>query len=259
MSYFSEVADLLQTVNFDGLYRGRTAKAFHITGRRSGFNSTSVLQDCSEVLGTTTDAVADLAGTETLEIVSSSAADAAAGTGVRTVKITYINASNALVESAAITMNGVTPVATGITAKCLLWVEATTVGSGNVAAGNIVVRNTVGPVNYIQITAGGNKSLAAVFMVPAGYTGYVTDWGGNAISTTQDMRLRATVGTYARDLQVPYHFMSNLYLASGSGGEEVVGFLKLPALCRVKVSTIAGATAAANRLDASFNIVIVAD
>ena len=242
-----------------GLYNGRAARVFHITGRRAGFNSTSVLQDCSEVLGTTTDAIVDLAGTEALEIVSTSASDAAAGTGVQTVKITYINASNALVESAAITMNGTTPVATGITAKALLWAEATTVGSGNVAAGNIVIRNTVGPVNYLRITAGGSKSLAAYFMVPAGHKAYIVDWGGNALSTTQDMRLRATVGTYARDLQAPYHFVSNLYLASGIGMEEAVGFLQFPAGCRIKVSTLPGATPAGNRLDASFNIVLIAD
>ena len=259
MSYFKDIANLVESVALTGQYNGRTAYQFHILGRRSGFNSTSVLQDVSEVLGTTTDAITDLAGTEALEVVSSSASDAAAGTGIRTLKITYINASNALVESAAISMNGTTAVATGITAKALLWAEADTVGSGNAAAGNIVVRNTVGPVNYLQITAGGNKSLSAYFMVPTGYTAYVSDWGGNSISTTQDMRLRATVHTLDRSLCTPYHFVSNMYLPSGFGGEESIGFLKLPALCRIKVSTIPGATPSGNRIDASFNVVLVAD
>lgn len=261
MSYFKQIADLLQEVNLTGLYQGRTARQFHITGRRSGFNSTSVLQDVSEVLGTTTDSITDLAGTETLEVVSSSINDdgSPAGTGAQTIKVAYIDTNGALVESGNITLNGTTAVALGFSAKALLWFEVTAAGSGGVAAGNIVIRNATGPVNLIQITAGGSKSLACYFMVPTGYTAYIPDWGGNAIGTTQDIRLRATVGSYARDLQSPYHFVSNIYLGSGGTGEESIGFLAFPAGTRIKTSTVSGASPAGNRADSSFNVVIIAN
>ena len=242
-----------------GLVDGHAAEVFHVMGRRAGFNSTSVLQDVGEFLGTTTDAFPELTGAESLEVISSNANDTSNGTGARTIRIGYINTSNQLTVSADITLNGTTAVALAFNANFILWMETTTVGSNAVAVGTITLRIAAAGATQEQITAGGNRSLSCRFMVPVGYTGYLTDWGGNAISTTQDMRLRALVRTRSRTLGTDYVFQSVSYLSAGGNGGEELPYLKLPGLCKIKVSTISGATGAANRLDAEFTLLLIAD
>lgn len=241
-----------------GLYNGKTAKQFHILGRRAGFTSTSVFNDIKEYDNSV--AAIPILSNSTLDIISSSVNDTSAGTGVRTVKVTYINNSNALVESAAITLNGttlVTSVLTGV--NFVLWMETNTVGSGGVAAGNIRLRINGGVVEVEQITAGGNKSMSASFMIPTGYTGYIGQIDGTAISTTQDLRIRATVNTFDRTISTAYKFQDNLFLASGQTDRSSYGALKYPALSKIKVSTLSGATPVANRADVSFTVTLIAD
>lgn len=242
-----------------GLVDGHAAENFHVMGRRAGFNSTSVLQDVGEFLGTAIDALPELTGVENLEVVSSSVNDTALGAGARTIRIGYIDTSNHLVVSPDISLAGTTPVAIAFKANFILWMETTSTGSSPVSEGNIILR-IVGPgATQEQITAGGNRSLSARFMVPVGYTGYLVDWGINAIGTTQDTRLRATVRTRSRTLGTDYVFQSVFYLASGANASEELPYLQLPALSKVKVSTIPGAAAASNRLDAEFTILLIAN
>lgn len=241
-----------------GLYMGKVAKSFNLLGRRAGFTSTSIYNDVKEYDNSVA-AIPNLSNS-TLDIISSSASDTSAGTGVRTVKVTYIDNSNNLVESAAITLNGttlVTSVLTGVNA--VLWMETSTAGSGGVAAGNIRLRINGGTVEVEQITAGGNKSRGGFFMIPTGYTGYITSLQGTAVGTTQDILLRATVNTLDRTISTVYHYVDNLFLISGQTDKSEFHSLKLPALSKVKVSTISGATPVANRADVSFNLILIAD
>jgi hypothetical protein len=54
--------------------------------------------------------------------------------------------------------------------------------------------------------------------------------------------------------------MGNMYLAGNTGSEEGdLGFMKCPALSKIKVSTLSAATGAGVRLDTSFLIIIVAN
>lgn len=241
-----------------GKYMGKTAYAFNILGRRAGFTSTSVYNDVKEY----DNSVANIPvlSNSTLDIISSNANDTIAGTGVRQVKVVYIDNSNNLVESAAINLNGttlVTSVLTGV--NFVLWMEAVTVGSGNVAAGNIRLRINGGTIEVEQITAGGNKSRGGAVMIPTGYTGYITSLQGTAVSTTQNILLRATVNTLDRSLSSVYHYVDNLYLTDSQVDRSDFHSLKLPALCKVKVSTISGATGVGNRADVSFNLILIAD
>jgi hypothetical protein len=240
-----------------GEVAGKVAKSFHVMARRVGFNSTSVLQDVAEFLGTTTNAMPELTGAENLEIVSSSANDTAGGDGTRSVRVTYIDTSNNLVTSADIALNGVTPVALAFKANMILWMESTVVGATTVAAGTILLR-VVGGATHEQITAGGNRSLSSHFMVPAGYTGYLVDWGSSSIgSASQDVRLRATVRSGDRSLGTAYIFQSTDFLVAGSDGGEVLPWLVCPPLSRVKVSTLPSATAITNRIDSEFTILLI--
>lgn len=248
----------ISNIQKTGYYNGKIAYVFNILGRRAGFTSTSVFNDVKEYDNAVA-AIPDLSNS-TLDIISSSANDTSAGTGARTVKVVYINNSNNLVESPAITLNGttlVTSVLTGVNA--VLWMETATAGSGGVAAGNIRLRINGGTVEVEQISAGGNKSRSAFCMTPTGYKAYVKCIHGTAIGTTQDMRLRATVNSLDRSLSSVYHYQDNLYLTSGQQGDSDVPFLRYPALSKIKVSTLSGATPVANRADVSFQVILIQD
>ena len=249
--------DLIQTIQTTGQYKGKTAFVFNILGRRAGFTSTSVLNDIKEFANGTA-AIPILAGTEPLEIVSSAAGDTAAGAGAQNVKVTYIDASNNIVQSAAINLNGTTPVAAGFTAIEPLWMEVSAVGTaGGVAAGNIVLRVVSGAVEIEQVSAGGNRSLSARAMVPTGYTGYVLNWNSHAINNDQDMRIRAQVDTFTRAFAAPFHFIDADYLASNTGSLSNTPFLKIPALAKIKVSTLSAGTGATIRAETSFTLVLI--
>ena len=255
----TEIVDPVYDAARTGFIAGKAAETFHVLGRRSGFNSTSVLQDVGEFLGTSIDALPELTGAENLEVVSSSASDATGQVGVRTIRIGYIDTSNNLVVSPDIAMNGTTPVALAFKANFILWMETTTSGTSPVAVGTILLRIAGAGATQEQITAGGNRSLSCRFMVPTGYTGYLVDWGVWAIATSQDVRLRATVRTRSRTLGTNYIFQSVAYVAAGSSSHEEMHYAVCPALSKIKVSTIAGAAPAGNRIDAEFTILLIAN
>lgn len=255
--YVGLLPDMVTTIQTTGQFEGKTAYVFNIIGQRRGFTSTSVLNGVKEY----DNSVADFAITSnsTLDIISSDANDTAAGTGVRTVKVTYINNSNNLVESAAITLNGttlVTSVLTGV--NQVLWMETDTAGSTGVAAGNIRLRINGGTVEVEQITAGGNKSRSAIFMIPTGYTGYVVNWMASSVNFDQDVRLRGTVNSLDRSLSTVYHYMSEKYCASNTNipsGTDI--WLKCPALSRIKCSTVAANTGSTSRCNTNMIIAII--
>ncbi len=243
----------------EGTFQGRPAKIFNVMGRRVGFTNTTSLHDIGEYLGDgSVVSFTDLAGTEVLELVSSSANDAAAGTGIRTVNVAYIDQLGALQISDPITLNGTTAVAITWKAKCILWIQATTVGSGGVAAGNIDVRIVSGAVVQERVTAGGNRSLSARFMVPTGYEAFVPTWEAHSVNQDMDCRLRATVCNFARTVIQPYIFQDNAYLAANTNHDSRLPYLVFPAGARLKISAKAGATTGSPRCDSSFPVILVA-
>lgn len=109
-----------------------------------------------------------------LEAVSASASDAAAGTGVRTVLLRYLDTSY-VSHDEIMTLNGVTPVLTTATNIFRIQRLSTlTAGTGLAAAGNITLRLAGGGQSYAQIRAGRNASDSGVYTIPAGTTGWIT-------------------------------------------------------------------------------------
>ena len=126
-----------------------------------------------------------------LKISSSSADDASAGTGARTVYIAGVDGDFAVV-SETVTLNGQTAVNT---TNSYLYVNSfyvVTVGSGGANAGNInagtgTVTSGVPAVLYDIIATGYNNRTTGHYCVPAGYTGYMTEGlfsSGQASGTT---------------------------------------------------------------------------
>lgn len=260
MSYLKTYETLTEIVSVTGKLYDKTAYAFNIAGRRAGFTSITLPNDVKEF----DNAVAEfpVLAASTLDIISSSAADTnSAGTGVRQVKVVYINSSNALVESPAISLNGttlVTSVLTGVNE--VLWMETVSAGSGGAAAGNIRLRINGGTVEVEQISVGSNKSLSARFMVPAGHTAYIPNWRAHAINNDQNVALKATVNTLDRSLSTVYKVISSADVGSNANSSTMLlPFMKLPALSRVRVSTISGGTAASVRCNTNFVVLLVQD
>ena len=257
MSYLKTYETLTEIVSITGKLYDKTAFALNIAGRRAGFTSTSAFNDVVE-FGT---GVADIPvlSASTLDIISSSADDAAAGTGVRTVKATYLDSSNNLTVSSAINLNGttlVTSVLTGVNA--ILWLETETAGSSGRAAGNIRLRINGGTVECEQITAGSNKSLSARFAVPAGYTAYIPNFRVHALNNDQNARMQATVNTLDRSLSSVYKVVSSADVPTNTNsGKLLLPFLRFPELSRIKFSTIAGGVGIAVRCDVSFVVILV--
>lgn len=109
-----------------------------------------------------------------VEIVSSSANDSAAGAGLRTVVVGYLD-STYTAKTALLTLNGLTPVALPeavLAINSIIRVTSGTYRGANL--GNISVRDVGGlgkTYSYAKIGAGIAQSSA--FTVPAGYTLFV--------------------------------------------------------------------------------------
>lgn len=253
-----DTSNIIETIQQTGLWKRKLAFIYNIFGRRAGFTSTSLLNDVKEFDNSV--ALIPILSNSALDIISSSINDTnTAGTGIRQVKVLYIDASNNIVQSPAISLDGttlVTNVLTGVNE--VLSMESFTSGSGVVAAGNIRLRINGGVVEVEQISINTNRSMSARFMVPAGYTGYLHAWNTQSANNDQDVRLRATVDTFTRALTTEFHFVSvHLSALNTSSGNINLPFLTLPPLCKIRVATISAGVGAAVKCEASFQLVLI--
>lgn len=111
-----------------------------------------------------------------MQVVSSSANDAAAGTGLRAVRIHYLD-HNYQPQITDVTLNGLTPVlTTPVDIARINGMHAIAVGSNIVSVGNISLTAVGGAVTYGFISAGDNTSRQAIYTVPDGMWGYINHW-----------------------------------------------------------------------------------
>lgn len=112
-------------------------------------------------------------------IVSSSANDTSAGTGARTVRLTYFSCSSGVgaLTTLDLTMNGTTAVNTGSTDICYIErMEVLTVGSGGSNAGTITLKTTTGGggSDIGSIAVGDNATFLAHHYVSSTLDAFVT-------------------------------------------------------------------------------------
>jgi len=110
---------------------------------------------------------------ETLEVLSDSANDAAAGTGARTVSITGLDTDyNTISET--VTLNGLTPVATTQQFRRAHTMRVVSAGSGGLNAGTLTVRHSTTEANiFLTMVVGSNQTQCSAYSVPAGHTAYI--------------------------------------------------------------------------------------
>jgi hypothetical protein len=124
-----------------------------------------------------------------MKVSSSSANDASAGTGARTVVISGLD-QNYNEISETVTLNGQTEVLTVNTFIRVFRGFVQSAGSGNTAAGTIYVGTgtvTAGvPATvYAEIPLGANQTQMALWTVPAGYTLYI--YGGTFTAASNNV------------------------------------------------------------------------
>lgn len=175
-------------------------------------------------------------GGEQMTIVSEDAADNSVGTGVRTLRIHYIDAAGAEQTEDIITngLTGVNTVATNI--RFVNDMYSLTVGSNGVSEGNIIIHKTgtVGLV-YNMLFIGGNKSLVPHRMVPVGKNLIIKGWH---LSEAQDKRLVFRIrSTDMNGELIPgvFCFKDTNYIRKTSSGQLDCN-VYVPSLSIVKIS-----------------------
>lgn len=136
---------------------------------------------------------------ETVDIFSSDAADAAAGDGARTVTIQGLD-ENWRAASETLTMNGTTPVTSSGTWRRVNRAFVMSAGTDGANAGTITVRHTTTTTNvFVAMAVGYNQTNIAAYTVPDGTTGYLigaivttSRASGAAGSATCTLRVRDT-------------------------------------------------------------------
>jgi hypothetical protein len=132
---------------------------------------------------------------EQMTVVSTSANDTLAGTGIQIVQLHYIDA-NGISLKEDINMAGLGTVNTAATnIRFVQELHAIQVGSGGVAAGNIIIyKFGAAATIYTQIPANTNMSLNTARMVPAGKVLLLQSWTatGGGKDKEADIRLRIT-------------------------------------------------------------------
>jgi len=146
-------------------------------------------------------------------IVSSDAADTAAGTGARTVTLFGLNSSWAEV-SETVTLDGTTPVNTVGTYHRIYRMFVASAGSGLKNAGNITATAATDGTVTARITAALGQTLMAIYTVPAGKTAYMTDYyaainiaGGGAAYADIELYVRPDVSVATSPYQLK-HFLN---------------------------------------------------
>jgi len=148
-------------------------------------------------------------------VKSADAGDAAAGTGIRTLRIVYYALSAGVITGPfveVLTMNGTTAVPTVATNIALIEkMEAVTVGSGGGAAGAITLyANAAGGSTAIaQIGQSFNRTFLAHHYVPSNRRCHISDvqaFGGNATAALTSLKRKAIPSANQADLVVsgPY-------------------------------------------------------
>jgi len=111
-----------------------------------------------------------------MEVVSSNAADTAAGIGIRQVAVSYLD-NNHVEQTETVTLAGLVPVPTvAVNILRINYFAAETAGTNQAAVGNIVIRPVGGGATYAQIDTGATRAFQAIYTVPANKIACMLDW-----------------------------------------------------------------------------------
>lgn len=223
----------------------------HIFGRNTNVGITS--EDCTPMSATYVSPTTY----RTVTVVSSSANDTAAGTGMRTLELTGVTASG--IETEIITLNGTTPVTSTKSYACIIESEGETWGStlNNVGAITITATTDLSIQNIIPATF--NEAYSGVFMCPTGYKAYLLAWGCDAQNATNTTQVDAFLlkknnfsGGWAQEDSI------HLYLSGNSSREKTYhGGIYIQPMRYIKTQVISSVTG--SDMSTTYQILLVQD
>ena len=197
-----------------------------------------------------------LSTTSSVYITSSSGDDATAGTGARTVEVQGLD-ENYELQTETINVDDSASTTTFIRVFRAI---VKTVGSGGQAAGVISIRSASGGGGTLlaqigRVGTGGGASLGQTFMalytIPAGKTGYLTQWtvgaGGQNADTTALLLARPTGGAFnSKDIVI-------------SAGNQFSKDYKIPLMFTEKtdIEVRAFSSSSGNDCSSTFNILLI--
>jgi hypothetical protein len=136
---------------------------------------------------------------ENFEVLSSSIQDVnTSGSGAWSVRLYYLD-TNYEAQTVDVNLNGQTGVDSGVAGRRCYRVKVLTSASSNTAfnAGVITVRHITTTANiFSAMLAGRNQSGVGAYTIPAGFTGYIKDYGFEMAKTAS---ASASVALYIKD------------------------------------------------------------
>jgi hypothetical protein len=180
-------------------------------------------------------------------VASSNAADAAGGTGARTVRVTGVNSAGTVI-SEVVTLNGQTAVAmtAGNALLVVTGIEVVTFGSGGVNAGDIYVgtgtfASGVPAVKNGRIPPGYGVEVDGVYMVPAGKTLVIKDIFFSAASATAGSQRWIIEGQRSLTQVSPYVIYTGNSAAAAPHVRTLSKPLVIPALTKFQIKALSSA------------------
>lgn len=147
----------------------------------SGFSNGYVATSATALVAVLATAYAEQSSNAQRSIVSSSAGDTSAGTGARTILLTYLT-STFVLKTEVITLNGTSAVNTVGTDICYIEsIVVLTAGSTSANIGTISLKTTTGGGGSTigTIAATDNRTFWAHHYTPTGFTSYITSVSGS--------------------------------------------------------------------------------
>ena len=129
-----------------------------------------------------------------ISVVSTSASDASAGAGARTVSVQGLD-GDGLDQSETVTLDGTTPVTTAASFLRVNRMRVLTAGSDGNNAGQIAA--CANGTAIAAISASNNQTLMAIYTIPASKVGLMNAWYGSVNKSSA-----VAAGTAAADLRV---------------------------------------------------------
>lgn len=246
----------LLDISISGEYKDRKSKKKYMLGGIPNFASNDTLEDICEfgppLAGGNYRIYTPQTELYDIEVVSSNANDTDGGSGVRTVKVVYLD-SNWAEHTEIATLNGTTAVTVAQNIRRVNDMYSYTTGTNGVSAGTLTLQTTSGSTieqpwtgqqTLRYIASGGNKDRTALYTVPLNRTVYVQTITNSSANQDQDVRLRSNTDPNSREFVQTnaYLFQSTVYIGSNRNNSTQLNWLQFPSKVDIKVSSISAGT-----------------
>lgn len=156
---------------------------------------------------------------ETVSVSSSSALDTSAGTGLRTIRITGLDASYNIINE-TITLNGTTPVNSINQFRRIHTAQGLTAGSLGVNQGTITCTHSTTTTNvFFAMRPGVNQTNVSAYTIPQGFTGLMLHAHASIFDSTGAL---ATGYIWTRSFQGVWRARRPFTVQPGSRMDDII-------------------------------------